>query len=66
MGKNKALAHHNSTHFHTRRVSFYLSCFRSPTLAGAPFGYYCVLYLQQISYMLAYYDGGSWDWMNMS
>ena len=38
MGKNKALAHHTSTYFHTRRVSIELSCFRSPTLAGAPFG----------------------------
>ena len=39
MGKNKALAHHTSTHVHTRRVSIQLSCFRSPTLAGAPFGF---------------------------
>ena len=38
MGKNKALAYHTSTYFHTRRVSIKLSCFRSPTLAGAPFG----------------------------
>ena len=38
MGKNKALAHHTSTYFHTRRGSIKLSCFRSPTLAGAPFG----------------------------
>ena len=36
MGKNKASAHHTSTYFHTRRVSISLSCFRSPTLAGAP------------------------------
>ena len=36
MGKNKALAHHTSTYFLTRRVSIKLSCFRSPTLAGAP------------------------------
>ena len=32
------VAHHTSTYFHTRRVS---SCFRSPTLAGAPFGSHC-------------------------
>ena len=38
MGKNKALAHHTCTYFHTRRVSVSVSCFRSPTLAGAPFG----------------------------
>ena len=38
MGKNKALAHHTSTYFHTRRMLIQLSCFRSPTLAGAPFG----------------------------
>ena len=37
-GKIKALAHHTSTYFHTRRVSISLSCFRSSTLAGAPFG----------------------------
>ena len=37
MGKNKALAHHTSTCFHTRRVSIELSCFRSPTLAGLAF-----------------------------
>ena len=36
MGKSKALAHHTSTYFHTRRVSIQLSCFRSSTLAGAP------------------------------
>ena len=41
MGKNKALAHHTSTYFHTRRVSIQLSRFRSPTLAGAPFGSHC-------------------------
>ena len=41
LGKNKALAHHTSTYFHTRRVSISLSCFRSPTLAGAPFGSHC-------------------------
>ena len=41
MGKNKALAHHTSTYFHTRRVSIQLHCFRSPTLAGAPFGSHC-------------------------
>ena len=41
MGKNKALAHHTFTYFQTRRVSIYLSCFRSPTLAGAPFGSHC-------------------------
>ena len=41
MGKNKALAHHTSTYFRTRRVSILLSCFRSPTLAGAPFGSHC-------------------------
>ena len=40
-GKNKALAHHTSTYFHARRVSIELSCFRSPTLAGAPFGSHC-------------------------
>ena len=38
MGKNKAVAHHTSPYFYTRRVSIELSCFRSPTLAGAPFG----------------------------
>ena len=42
MGKNKAQAHHTSTYFHTRRVSIKLSCFRSPTLAGARFGSHCV------------------------
>ena len=43
MGKNKALAHHTSTYFHTRRVSIFNSdrCFRIPTLAGAPFGSQC-------------------------
>ena len=42
MGKNKALAHHTSAYFHTRRVSTKkLSCFRSPTLAGAPFESHC-------------------------
>ena len=49
MGKNKALAHHTSTYFHTRRVSIQLSCFRSPTLAGAPFGsrFYRSLYVSR-------------------
>ena len=42
MRKKKALlAHHTSTYFYTRRVSILLSCFRSPTLAGAPFGSHC-------------------------
>ena len=41
MGENNALAHHTSTYFHTRRVSIELNCFRSPTLAGAPFGSHC-------------------------
>ena len=36
MGKNKALAHHTPTFFHARRLSIYLSCYRIPTLAGAP------------------------------
>ena len=41
MGENIASAHHTSTYFYTRRVSISLSCFRSPTLAGAPFGSHC-------------------------
>ena len=42
MGKNEAQAYHTSTYFLSAcRVSISLSCFRSPTLAGAPFGSYC-------------------------
>ena len=46
MGKNKALAHHTSAYFHTRRVSIQLSCFRSQTLAGAPFALLRVIFLE--------------------